>query len=163
MFEKFGEMNSAEELNELAENLFNEGDFDNLRQMAKENGIPSEYVETYINGDSPALCDPLAAALGKLEIEKKGLEIKGLIADWVSYIEAQCLENDDMAIMVRRKEKALKMCLGKLLEYSFKNRMKVDQEIVKAAKITGARVEFGIPGMKDAKRIIREYYLEDRA
>lgn len=39
MFEKFGEMESYKEINELAENLRQEGDADNLRAMAEENGI----------------------------------------------------------------------------------------------------------------------------
>lgn len=42
MFDKFVELNSCAEINELAENLFNEGDTDSLRVMAKENGIPEE-------------------------------------------------------------------------------------------------------------------------
>ena len=33
MFEKFGELNSFGEINELAENLFNEGDTESLRAM----------------------------------------------------------------------------------------------------------------------------------
>ena len=45
MFEKFGEMESYKEINELAENLRQEGDADNLRAMAEENGIPSDFVE----------------------------------------------------------------------------------------------------------------------
>lgn len=44
MFDKFGELDSADEINELAENLLNEGDIDGLEAMAKENGIPMEYV-----------------------------------------------------------------------------------------------------------------------
>lgn len=55
MFDKFGEMNSYEEINELAENLFNEGDFDSLRKMAKENGIEADFVEMYIAGQAPYL------------------------------------------------------------------------------------------------------------
>lgn len=53
MFEKFGEMSSFEEINELAENLFNEGDTESLRVMAKENGIQEEYVTMYLEGDIP--------------------------------------------------------------------------------------------------------------
>lgn len=34
MFERFGEMNSFQEINELAENLFNEGDLKSLKAMA---------------------------------------------------------------------------------------------------------------------------------
>ena len=44
MFDKFGEMNSAAEINELADNLFNEGDTASIKTMAKENGIDKEYV-----------------------------------------------------------------------------------------------------------------------
>lgn len=36
MFEKFGEMSSCREINELAENLLNEGDFQSLKVMAEE-------------------------------------------------------------------------------------------------------------------------------
>ena len=35
MFDKFGELNSYTEINELAENLFNEGDEKSLREMAE--------------------------------------------------------------------------------------------------------------------------------
>lgn len=45
MFERFGEMSSCREINELAENLLNEGDIQNLKVMAQENGIPEDYVE----------------------------------------------------------------------------------------------------------------------
>ena len=47
MFEKFGELNSFGEINELAENLFNEGDTESLRAMAKENGIQSDFAVSY--------------------------------------------------------------------------------------------------------------------
>lgn len=45
MFERFGEMSSCREINELAENLLNEGDIQSLKVMAQENGIPEDYVE----------------------------------------------------------------------------------------------------------------------
>lgn len=159
MFEKFGEMNSCQEINELAENLFNENDIDSLKAMAKENGIGQEYVEDYMKGNIFNLCDPLTAALGKLEVEKEELKPTHLMRDWVGYIEGQCLENDDMAAAVRKKGKSLKGCIGELLKYSFSNRIKVDKDIVKAAGISTARVEFGVPGMGEAKQIIRDYYL----
>ena len=159
MFDKFGEMNSCQEINELAENLFNENDIESLQAMAKENGISQEYVEDYLKGNIFNLCDPLTAALGKLEVEKEELKPTHLMRDWVGYIEGQCLENDDMAAAVRKKGKSLKGCIGELLKYSFSNRIKVDQDVVKAAGISTARVEFGVPGMGEAKQIIRKYYL----
>lgn len=159
MFDKFGEMNSCQEINELAENLFNENDIESMQAMAKENGISQEYVEDYLKGNIFNLCDPLTAALGKLEVEKEELKPTHLMKDWVGYIEGQCLENDDMAAAVRKKGKSLKGCIGQLLKYSFSNRIKVDQDVVKAAGISNARVEFGVPGMGEAKQIIRDYYL----
>lgn len=158
MFDKFGEM-TCQEINELAENLFNENDIESLKAMAKENGIGEEFVDAYMEGEYPELCDPLTAALGKLEIEKEDLKPTHLMRDWVSYIEAQCLDNLELAAAVRGKGKTLKGCIGELLKYSFSNRIKVDPEIVKAAGVKNAKVEFGVPGMGEAKRIIREYYL----
>lgn len=159
MFDKFGEMDSCKEINELAENLFNEGDMESIRILAKENGIPEEYVELYMEGEIPYLCDVEAAAIGKLDIERKDLKLKGLMLDWVEYICSLCVESDMFAHQVRKKEKTLKGCMAVLLSYSFKNRIKVDQEIVKAAKISASRVDFGVPGMGEAKKMIKEYYL----
>ena len=70
----FGELNSFGEINELAENLFNEGDTESLKVMAKENGIQRDYVEMYLQGDIPLLCDPLTAALGKIDVEAAQLK-----------------------------------------------------------------------------------------
>ena len=159
MFDKFGEMNSAEEINELAENLKKEGDFEGLKTMAEENGIPSDFAELFQEGAIPYLCDPITAANGKLDLETKELGLKGLMLDWVEYIRGLCMENPEMAGSVRAKGKSLKDCMAKLLKHSFENRAAVDKEIVKAAKITASRVEFGVPASGEAKKMIREFYL----
>lgn len=57
MFEKFGEIGSAEKLNELAENLLNEGDTDSLKALAEENGIDEEFAEDFANGNSEQFVD----------------------------------------------------------------------------------------------------------
>lgn len=162
MFEKFGELNSCEEINELAENLFNEGDFESLRAMAQENGIEKELTDLYINGDLPELCDPMTAAIGKLEIECQNLKPKEIMEDWVEYIRGECMESEEVASAVRWKGKSLKGCITELLKWSFKNQQTVDKDIVKAAGVN-ARVTLGIPGMGRAKKIIREYYLGGEA
>ena len=92
MFEKFGEFDSFKEINELAENLFNEGDIDSLKAMAKENGIQEELVEMYLQGDLPMLCDAVTAAIGKIEIEAAELKPKEIMEDWVEYLKGQCLD-----------------------------------------------------------------------
>lgn len=159
MFEKFGEMSSYTEINELAKNLLEEGDLDSLKEMAKENGIPDDYVEMYLEDAIPTLCDATTAAIGKIDMECAELEPKELILDWVEYIKGLCMENEMIAHQVRKKGKSLQECIAVLLAYSFKNRIEVDKAIIKAAKINAGRVTFGIPSMAKAKELIRGYYL----
>lgn len=159
MFDRFGEMDSFQEINELAENLFNEGDIESLQVMAKENGIPCEYVDMYCEGEIPELCDALTAALGKIDVECAELKPKEIMADWVEYLKSQCLDNKEMAAAVRKTGKSLKGCITALLSWSFKNQQQIQQDIVKAAGVSAGRVTLGIPGMGRAKKIIRDYYL----
>ena len=159
MFEKFGEFDTFGEMNELAENLFNEGDIDSIRILAKENGIPEDIVELYIDGEIPYMCDALTAAVGKIDVEAGELKIKGLMEDWAEYIKGQCMENQIIAYKVRNKGKSLSGCIAELLKYSFANQWDVPEMIKKEAKVTANRVTFGIPGMAKAKEIITDYYL----
>jgi len=149
MFDKFGEMSSYKEINTLAENLFNEGDIRSLKEMAKENGIPEDFVELYLSGDIMELCD----------VEVAELKLKGIMEDWVEYLRVQISDNDLLAHQVRKKDKSLKGCIAALLKWSFKNQVPVDKEILKAAGVTAGRVTLGIPAMGKAKEIIRNYYL----
>lgn len=159
MFEKFGEFNSFGEINELAENLLNEGDYKSLHEMAKENGV-ADMVELYCAGEIPDLCDALTAALGKIDVEAAALKPAEIIEDWVEYLRGQCMENDLIARQVRKKGKSLKGCIGALLSWSFKNQQAIDKDIIKAAGVSAGRVTLGIPGMGRAKQIITEYYMD---
>ena len=160
MFDKFGEMSSYTELNELANNLVNEGDMESLWEMAAENGIPEELVGLYLNGDIPELCDALTAAIGKLDVECEKLKPKEIMEDWVEYIRTQCLENDLLARQVRKKGKCLEGCIAELLKWSFGHQTPVDAKIMKAAGVTAGRCTLGIPGMATAKKLILQYYME---
>ena len=159
MFDKFGEMDSYQEINELAENLFNEGDTESLKAMARENGIQNEFVEMYLQGDTPVLCDPLTAAMGKIDVEVAELKPKEIMEDWVEYLRGQCMENEILAHQVRKKGKSLKGCIAALLKWSFANQVPVGQDILKEAGVKAGRVTLGIPGMARAKKIITEYYM----
>ncbi|MDO5411601.1 MAG: hypothetical protein Q4F21_14345 [Lachnospiraceae bacterium] len=159
MFDKFGEFNSYEEINELTENLFNEGDLESIKVMAKENGIPEEYADLYINGEVPAICDAMIAALGKIDVECRELKPKEIMEDWVEYIRGQCMESNMIAMAVRKKGKTLKGCIAALLKWSFANQQTIDKDIIKAAGVSAGKVTLGIPGMGRAKKIIKEYYL----
>lgn len=159
MFDKFGELNSYKEINELAENLLNEGDVESLRSMAEENGISEDFVELYVQGELFELCDEMTAALGKIDVECAELQPKEIMEDWVEYLKAQCMENELLAYQVRRKGKSLKGCIAALLTWSFKNQQPVDKDILKEAGVNASRVTLGIPGMGRAKQIIKEYYM----
>ena len=67
LYEKFGEFDSAEELNMSAAGLLKEGDTESLIVLAKENGIDKEDAKDYIDGCMDVLASPIAAALGKDE------------------------------------------------------------------------------------------------
>lgn len=160
MFDKFGEFDSVEELNMAAEGLKNEGDFDNLIILAKENGIDEEDAQDYIDGLNVELATVMIAALGKLKMEREELRSFGIMEDWIEYIRANIVESNIIARNVRRKDKSLVQCMGKLLKWSFENAKDVDEKMVKAAGINAARCKLGIPGMREAKRIIKDYYTE---
>ena len=159
MFDKFGEMDTFGEINELAENLFNEGDTASIKTMAKENGIDKEYVEMYLSGDIPVLCDAMTAALGKIDVEVADLKPKEIMEDWVEYLRGQCMENELLAFNVRKKGKSLKGCIAALLMWSFKNQQPIDKGIIQAAGVSAGKVTLGIPGMARAKQIITAYYM----
>lgn len=71
MWEKFGEQNSAEDINELAKQLRSDGKKDDVYELAEENGIDKDMVELFVNEDIDFICDKMTAATGKLvkEIE----------------------------------------------------------------------------------------------
>lgn len=158
MFEKFGNFDSAEELNMAAEGLKQEGDKDSLIALALENGIDREDAADYFDGGMDRLANPLMAALGKLQVEKQDFTVQEIVEDWYQYIISVCGESEDMARAVRRKDKSLKECIAEILKWSFKNCYAVDKEILKAAGVNGT-VKMGIPGMGRAKEIIMQYYM----
>lgn len=71
MFDKFGEFDSAEELNLAADGFLKEGDIESLRALAEENGIDFEDAEDYINGDTSRFATAFMAAFGRMEVMKK--------------------------------------------------------------------------------------------
>lgn len=158
LYSKFGEFGSADEINELAKNLLTEGDKASIKALAKENGIPKEYEEMFISGEIPVLCDAMTAAVGKIDVEAQELKPQDIMVDWVEYIKALCMEDEAMALKVRKKRKSLKGCIGALLEWSFAHQNPVDKDILKAAKVKAGKVTLGIPGQATARKLIREYY-----
>lgn len=159
MFDRFGEFDSTEEINETAVNLRKEGDAESIQILAKENGIDSAMADMFISGDLLWLCEPLDAALGKIEIEKAEIAFTEIMDDWVEYIKCCCMDDAAFAIQVRRKNKSLKGAIAVLMKWSFKHMKDVDKDIVKAAGISAGRVVLGIPCQRTVKKLITEYYM----
>ena len=158
MWGRFGEFDSAGEINELAVNLRKEGDADSLKELARENGIDPELAEAFLEGDLLYLCDDMAAAIGKIEIEAAELKPVEIMADWVEYLKARCFEDTETARAVRKKGKSLKGAIAALLSWSYKNQREINKDIKKAAGIN-VKVTDGTPGMARAKQLMAEYYL----
>lgn len=159
MFDRFGEMETAAEINDLANNLKTEGDIESIKILATENGIDEEVANAFIDGVIPFVCDDMSAALGKLSIEAKEVKAEELIGDWCEYIKQRCLEDPAMQIAVRKKGKTFNGCIAAILKWSFGHQRPVDKEILKAAGVSAGKVTFGIPGMATVKKLITEYYL----
>ena len=163
VFDRFGELGSAGEINELAQNLLQEGDKKSIKALAKENGIPDDYAKMFISGDIPVLCDAQTAAIGKIDAEAKELKPQGIMIDWANYIKAYSLEDEKMAEAVRKKGKSLKKCVGMILKWSFEHQIPVDKEILTAAGVKAGKVTMGMPGQAEARKLIREYYTGEKA
>ena len=89
MFDRFGEFDSAEEINETAVNLRKEGDVEGLRVLAEENGIDKDILEVFLEGDMLYLCDEMSAAIGKIDVEAGAAKCAEIMGDWVEYIKNQ--------------------------------------------------------------------------
>lgn len=160
MFEKFGEFDSCEEINKAAAGFKEEGDIDSLKAMCTENGIEEDDVADFIAGETDYVCNCLTAAIGKLQIEEKALNLPEsiLISDWVDYIRMECLDNNLIAAAVRRKGNSLVGCIGQIMKEAFKNQWEVPKEIKVAAAIRASNVTFGIPSEARCRDIINAYY-----
>ena len=167
MFEKFGEFDSAEEINRAAAAQLAEGDTEAVIVIAKENGIERLEAEDYIDGINTELVTPLMAALGKLKVEQEEYEIGGILEDWVQQVQSLCIKEEQMCIAVRKKGKSLRDCMARLIAFAFENKVQVSDKIAKATKVNhNGKMELmqtplylGVPNKKMVDFIIKQYYL----
>lgn len=168
MFDKFGEFDSAAELNTAAEGLLKEGDTNSIRVLAEENGLDREDAEDYITGAVTELTTPLMAAMGKLKVEATDLKLDGILKDWHEQIIDLCTEDEEMSAAVRSKGKCLKDCMAALIRFAFENKVQISDKIVDVTKVMhNGKLEpmrkplyLGIPNRAEAKQIIRDYYVK---
>lgn len=110
MFEKFGEFDTAEELNKAADGLLNEGDINSLKELARENGIDEDDVQDYIDGLMEDLVTVSSAAFGKLYVEEQQSKTnKGeeMVARVLFTMARSMCTKEDFCIAIMRKGKRL--------------------------------------------------------
>lgn len=168
MWEKYGEFNSAEELNKKAAELLTDGKTAEILELAKENGIDREDAEGFIDRYEFELATPMMAAEGKLKLESKELDLAGILSEWKDLLLSEATRDEKLCAAIRKKGKSLAACMAELIRYAFENKVAVSDKIVNITKVTVNGHEekmrrplyLGIPTQADAKRIMRKYYME---
>ncbi len=167
LFAKFGEFDSAEEINRAATAQMKEGDLEAVRMIAKENGIDDMCAEDFISGDWPELCSPFMAAIGKLDVETAELDLPTSLQLWVDFIRNMAKDDLDLIKGIRRKGKNLIDLLAKLIIETSKTRKNVPAAITEAARKIDTSIPSTLPigdiSRKRLAEIIREYYIDPQA
>lgn len=168
MFDKYGEFDSYKEINQKAKELMEAADTNAVRELAKENGLDPQDAEDYLTGAETMFCTELMAAVGKLNLEEKDVEIGGILKDWTDCIRDMCVDVDGMAAAVRKKKKKLAECMAALIRFSFENKVQISDKIVDITKVTHNGKEekmrkplyLGVPNRTEARKIIQDYYMK---
>ena len=143
MFDKFGKM-SYDELIRTAKAEKEEGDEEALIALAQENGLDQEDAEDYMDDLTEVLCTPREAAVARIEMEAKDLEVSGIWEEWKGFALEMCMQEEDLACAVCRKNRSLLGLFGKLLKLGFDSKQRVDKRICKEAGLND-NVYTGIP------------------
>ena len=125
-------MTSTQEFNDKAKELKEAGDTQGLQELAKQYGIEKEDLEDYLDG-AETLATPLILALAAIEAAKKELDTKGVIADWLGVLASLASESEELADAITFGGKKIKDLLGKILKQAFETKIKVHDDIAKAA------------------------------
>lgn len=169
MFDRFGEFDSAAELNAAADELVARGDAGAIYALAEENGIDREDAQDYLDAVIPIpLASPLMAAMGKLKVETADLNLEGILEEWKDQVIDLCTEDKEMCAAVRSKGRCLRDCMAALIKFSFENKVQVSDKIVDVTKVIhNGKLEpmrkplyLGFPNRAEAKQIIRDYYMK---
>ena len=159
MFDKFGKMN-YDELIRTAKAEKEEGDEEALIALAQENGLDQEDAEDYMDDLTEVLCTPREAAVARVEMEAKDLEVSGIWEEWKGCVLEMCMQEEDLACAVCRKNRSLLGLFGKLLKLGFDSKQRVDKRICKEAGFNDS-VYTGIPTRQQVSETISNYYNKD--
>lgn len=147
LFTKFGEFDSAEELNKTAAGLRAEGDIQGLQELAKENGIDPYEVEDYVDGMSDELATPITAALGRLNVELETLEgsVEAMCRFYSVFAISAMMENEEVARGIMKKGARLKGIYDAIYAYARKHQQ--------GGCFAGSTTD------QQDKQLVTEYYL----
>ena len=159
MFDKFGKMN-YDELIRTAKAEKEEGDEEALIALAQVNGLDQEDAEDYMDDLTEVLCTPREAAVARVEMEAKDLEVSGIWEEWKVCVLEMCMQEEDLACAVCRKNRSLLGLFGKLLKLGFDSKQRVDKRICKEAGLNDS-VYTGIPTRQQVSETISNYYNKD--
>lgn len=175
MYDEFGKM-TLKDINRKAEELINAADEEAVKRLAKENGIPVEYVTTYLDGESDELCnDVIDAAIARIDIEADDIGAEEIMEDWANYVRSLVMDREEIAHAVMNPEKSIAGCFGTLAAWSIMHAEPAPPEVIEAIDkaVTDAQLKklhmerrhvqwtkIGMPGIGTAKRLIRAYYEE---
>ena len=151
------DFDSYEEINNAAADALAKEDKDRIMEIAKDNGLDPEDAEDFCLGEIEELTTPLLAAIGKIEIESKEIEIFGIFADWKGVILDLAQKDELFALNVRKKGKTLVDCFAAVLKQESKNRKTIDKKICKAAGLP-ENIPMSTLTKIEQINIIKEYY-----
>ena len=154
---KLKEFDSYKEINEAAADALAREDKDRIMEIAKDNGLDPEDAESFWLGEIEELTTPLLAAIGKIDIESKEIEIFGIFTDWKGVILDLAQKDEKFAINVRKKGKNLIDCFAAVLKQESKNRKNIDKRICKAAGLPECIPMSTLTKIEEIN-IIKEYY-----
>lgn len=69
MWDKYGELNSADDINKKAAGLLQKEKKDDVYALAEENGIDKDMADLFVAGEIGFICDDITAACGKMDKE----------------------------------------------------------------------------------------------
>jgi hypothetical protein len=164
MFEKYGEFDSAEEINAKAAELKVLGDRAALRELAMENGLDPEDAEDYADGIiEDDLCTVFMAAQGKIKVEMEAMKLTREFEMLADELQAE-IQDLKLAAGVRRKGKSLAEYLAKVIDKGYQDAITPPKEILD--KVTAVPKQYlqhlktGMPNKAERKTIMTEYFGE---
>lgn len=122
MFEKFGEMGSWQELDELAKNLAKEGDRESLETMCRENGLDVVDIDDAVEDGVTVYVTPTMAAMGRIKVQEENSTIPKHARKIIYDAARMIASSPENAAIVMHKGKRIDDVWKKLEDIAKKNK-----------------------------------------